>query len=294
MEKVIYVIISFSLFLHLVASEQPLAVAEKKPSLEFLFSSQLQKDDKKTAKWLLKQGADPNIKRFSQSSLLHNVIEKSDNPETTFTFTQLLCKHNADVNIKNSSKETPLISAIKKNDEKTVELLLKQGAQPNIENDRGEYPIHIAMEWDTEQENHFYKKRKILPTIVILLLKHGADPNVRYHFKSATPLHAAVFHNEPTIVQALLYYGANKNICDDRGYTPLDLAKKYGYKKIAAILSHIVPYAPPAWLTIEEEIASFHYIEWIKKIPFIINTTQPFSNKTIIDDYVQSVDFRSS
>jgi hypothetical protein len=183
-------------------------------------------------------------------------------------------------------KEIPLITAIQKGDEQEVKTLLNNGVNPNILNDFGEYPLHIAMEWDTEQENCLYKKRKILPNIVIELLKNGADPNARYRFKNATPLHAAVFHNNPIIVQALLYYGAKKNMLDDRKYTPLGLAKKYNYSEIVNILFHTPRYIPPAWLSIEEEIKSFHHIEEIKKIPFVVNTNRPFSTKKIIDDYI--------
>jgi len=280
----LFFIVCFSM--QLGASEQnSLTLVAKKPSLKFLFSSQLQEDDKEKAKELLKQGADPNIKRYSQNSLLHSIIEQSDDPDTTLTFTQLLCEHNADVNIKNPSKETPLITAIKKGDEKTIELLLKQGAQPNIENNCGEYPIHIAMEWDTEHKHHFYKKGRFLPNIVKLLLRYKADPNMRYLFKQGTPLHAAVFHNSPEIVTELLRYGAKKEICDDRGYTPLTLAKQYGFGPIITILSQASPPLPIS--VIEGEIASFHLMEY-KTTPLTIDTTEPFSNKNITDDYPQS------
>src|SRR5260221_7662648 len=101
---------------------------------------------------------------------------------------------------KNLLEDSPLILAIQQNDEKRVEHLLQNGAQPNSEDKYGNHPLHLAMEWDTEQENPFYKKRKILPNIVKLLLKYKANPNARYQFKNATPLHAAVFHNASDIV----------------------------------------------------------------------------------------------
>lgn len=200
--------------------------------------------------------------------------------------------NNSSLNFMLDTKETPLILAIQQNNENLVESLLEKGANPNAEDSLGNYPIHIAMEWDTERESQFYKKRKILPNIVTLLLKYGANPNARYLFKNATPLHAAVFHNNPIIVQTLLHHGATKKLCDSRDLTPLDLAKQYQYKEIITILSNNTnttlfhSCAPPALNTVEEEIELFHVIEEIKKTPLIINTRQPFSSKTIIDDYL--------
>ncbi len=180
------------------------------------------------------------------------------------------------------ASEVPLIVAIQQNDEKKIKELLKNGANPNSEDEHGNHAIHLAMEWDTEPENPFYKKRKIFPNIVKTLLKYKANPNTRYKFKNATPLHAAVFHNSPEIVIELIYYGAKKEACDGRGFTPLNLAQKYQYHNIVRILAINVP-LPPVF-AIEKEIASFHLIE-IKKTPFIIDTSKPFSDKNIIDNY---------
>lgn len=287
------IIVSLS-YIQLIASEHSLSIPHhnQNNSLHFLFSSTLHNEHIKKTEQLLEQGADPNIQQYCNNSLLHSIIEKSEDRNATIELTQLLCKSNANVNAKNYSKETPLTLAIKKEDEMLVELLLKQGAETNIENGHGDYPIHMAMEWDTEPENRLHKKRKILPRIVQLLLQYGANPNIEYHFKRARPLHAAVFHNSPTIVQVLLMHGANKNMCDERGLTPLALAQQYQYKEIIHILSQNTSksllshrYTPPAWITIDEEIASFHIIN-IEKTPFNINTDQPFSSKIIIDDYL--------
>jgi ankyrin repeat protein len=173
-----------------------------------------------------------------------------------------------------------LILAIQENDEKRVEQLLQNGAQPNSEDRYGNHPIHLAMEWDKEHPLH--KKRIFFPNIIKLLLKYKANPNARYQFKNATPLHAAVFHYSTDIVIELLYYGAEKEAYNAGKMTSLNLAQHYQYYDIVNILSNTVP--PLPIFAIEEEIKSFHLIE-IKKTPFIINTSKPFSAKNIIDDY---------
>jgi ankyrin repeat protein len=239
--------------------------------LHFLFSSRLDEEDIQKTQLILTQGAQPNITHYCNNSLLHSIIEKSEDHDRTCTFAQILCEHKADINAKNDTKETPLILAIKKGNEQLVKLLLEQGANPNVEDQCGDHTIHIAMEWDTEQENPLYKKRKILPNIVMLLLQYKADPNKAYRFKGARPLHAAVFHNAPTVVQALLSCGAHKNVYDERGFTPLSLAKKYQYTNIINMFS------------IDEAIKSFHLIA-IETSPSNTNTDKPFAETTIIDE----------
>ncbi len=183
---------------------------------------------------------------------------------------------------KDLSKNSSLILAIKNKNEKLVEDLLQKDTNPNSEDEHGNHAIHLAMEWDTEPENPFYKKRNFSSNIVKALLKYNANPNIRYKFKDATPLHAAVFHNAPEIVIELIYYGAKKDACDARGVTPLALAQTYKHHDIVNILSINVPPLPV--FAIEKEITSFHLIE-IVKTPFIIDTSKPFSAKKIIDDY---------
>ena len=176
--------------------------------------------------------------------------------------------------------EIPLIKAIVDEDETAVESLLQQKAPTEIENKNGDFPIHVAMEWDTEKR--LYPQKKFLPNIVKLLLKYNANPNARYPFKNAIPLHAAVFHNSPDIVIELLRCGADKNVCYERGFTPLELAKLYDHQKIINILS--IDNVPPAYLLTEEElIASFYEIPL-----FIIETSPQFLPKKIIDDYISN------
>ena len=71
------------------------------------------------------------------------------------------------------------------------------------------------------------------------LLENGADPNVTDD-KGQTPLHfiaqKGIGKNQ---VQLLLEYGADLNIRDDAGQTPLDYAKKAKRKSFVDFLTKL-------------------------------------------------------
>jgi cytohesin len=67
------------------------------------------------------------------------------------------------------------------------------------------------------------------------LLKEGADPNVRDE-KGRTPLHHAVKDNRLDIVKLLVESGADVNAPDNYGLTPLHYAVHSGYEKLVDFL----------------------------------------------------------
>ena len=67
------------------------------------------------------------------------------------------------------------------------------------------------------------------------LLKEGADPNVRDE-KGRTPLHHAVKDGRLDIVKLLVESGADVNAPDNYGLTPLHYAVDYGYEKLIEFL----------------------------------------------------------
>lgn len=58
------------------------------------------------------------------------------------------------------------------------------------------------------------------PTYVRFLLEHGADPDIRDN-SGTTPLMLAVTQNSPACVDALLAHRADPNVANDNGETPL-------------------------------------------------------------------------
>ncbi len=72
---------------------------------------------------------------------------------------------------------------------------------------------------------------------IIGLLKHGANPNeLREPPHTRTPLLVATISGKENIVGTLLAHGADPNIADRSGCTPLHKAAKYGHVHIVELL----------------------------------------------------------
>jgi uncharacterized protein len=71
--------------------------------------------------------------------------------------------------------------------------------------------------------------------IVMLLLNHGADPNVREQ-GGYTPLHAAAQNGDTQMIRALLFNGADMHIKTQDGKRPVDLAKEAGHTDAVALI----------------------------------------------------------
>lgn len=71
--------------------------------------------------------------------------------------------------------------------------------------------------------------------IVDMLLKNGADPNVREQ-GDYTPLHAAAQNGDVATIRILIYGGADLAARSNNGKTPLDLALEAGHGEAAKLL----------------------------------------------------------
>lgn len=76
-----------------------------------------------------------------------------------------------------------------------------------------------------------------------LFLDHGADPNHQEKGHNAMrgmrPLHFAIYrHRSSRIIRVLLKAGADPNLGDAQGVTPLGLARRLGHREAARVLIH--------------------------------------------------------
>jgi ankyrin repeat protein len=105
----------------------------------------------------------------------------------------------------------------------TAEYLIKAGAVVNSlsHNELGASPLLSAC-----AAGH--------AKIVLLLIKHNANPNTRENH-GYTPLHAAAQNGDVQIIRTLLFNGADMSVCSNDGETPVDMAVQAGHTEAAAL-----------------------------------------------------------
>src|SRR5438105_3234159 len=144
-----------------------------------------------------------------------------------------------------STGATPLLRAAASQDSEAVRLLLENGARVDVPNVMGVTPLMAAAGFGMEPSPRFNPEAADVQDRSIatleMLLAAGADVNARItDVKSTTArmgrgsslperggqgaLFGAVQWGWPRVVQYLIGHGANADVVDDRGVSPLDAA----------------------------------------------------------------------
>ena len=115
--------------------------------------------DISSATFLIKNGADPNIKCTMGETPLYQAVEMEN-----IDMIKLLLKKGADPNITNDDDLSPLHAAVSKQNILIVKTLLKYGANPNIKSKLYQQtPLHIAI------------KNNADPMILLLLVQFNGS-----------------------------------------------------------------------------------------------------------------------
>ncbi|AAR83387.1 CNPV041 ankyrin repeat protein [Canarypox virus] len=174
----------------------------------------------------LQKSKDSN--EFQRVSLLRTIIEYGNDSDINKCLTlvktdiqsneeidiiDLLIKKGIDINIKDDLGNTALhYSCDYAKGSKIVKKLLDCGADPNIVNDLGVTPLACAVNTCNE-------------ILVDILLNNDANPDSSSsYFLGTNVLHTAVGSGNIDIVRSLLTAGANPNVGDKSGVTPLHVA----------------------------------------------------------------------
>lgn len=175
--------------------------------------------NKEELKRLLDAGADPNATDSDGTSVLlcaiYNCKEEC---------AEILITAGAAVNvygprrISRSYCGTPLCAAVGCSIPKTAQLLIDHGADVNMAGEGGVTPLMAAAEVRFGQR------------MAIMLLKAGADPNIR-DLSGKAALYYAVYCGNLHMTKRLLKAGADPYIKDNYGETAIDLISAFSPQK---------------------------------------------------------------
>lgn len=162
------------------------------------------------AELLLKRGASVQAADNYAVTALHRAVGAKANRAELL---RLLLASGADVNAQDRDGGTPLHYAVQNGDDESIRLILEEKPKLELRNSAGMTPLMQAV-------------RSGAPGIVpyTLLLEAGASPNEAFVDGYAL-LHYAVGTLRPELVELLLAHGANPNVTDRNGDTPLSTAK---------------------------------------------------------------------
>jgi ankyrin repeat protein len=150
-----------------------------------------------------------------------DIIEAASSSDLT-KLREALKNPNKNINEKDQEGRTALIHAAINGKAEIVSLLLENGADPNIADlANGHTALHSAVQgWHEE--------------VVRKLLKAGAKVDAVDNFGN-TPLWRAVFvsRGKGEIIKALLGSGADKNLVNAKGTSPIILAKRIANFNVA-------------------------------------------------------------
>jgi ankyrin repeat protein len=148
-----------------------------------------------------------------------------------FQLAQVLLRNGSSVDPRGYAERTPLLSAVYYEDIEMVRALLNYGVDVSAQDDFGYTPLSHASFYASL--GHFND-----PRVVRLLLDHGTDPNVltEYGTLRMGPLHEASRRGKIEIVRLLVEYGANMELRDGWGMTPLETASHERHGEIVKLL----------------------------------------------------------
>lgn len=148
----------------------------------------------------------------------------------------------------------PMHEAINNQQLDVAEFLFTHGANANLTNSSGKTPLHVAAEigshaaadillrcnGDVNKRDYLLQTPVFLAarsgrSVLLTLIKNGADINLPDQ-KGRTPLHVSLENGHLFVMKILMEYNAEVNLMDKDGKTPLHLASNMGNYEASSIL----------------------------------------------------------
>ncbi|PIK16041.1 ankyrin repeat domain-containing protein [Halobacteriovorax sp. JY17] len=191
-------------------------------SLPFVYQidSLIQKGDFKHFKEILSKKKDikETINDFSKEDGRTLLTRASFGAQLPFV-KYLVDELGADVNKPDKDQITPLMEAAASENIAVVKFLLEKKADVNTQNKLGADSLTIALSSGD-------------PELAAILLKNGANANLKWNKKNLSHLMNAARNGHRGIVRVLLSHQARINDQDDQGNTALHYAAAQGFKEV--------------------------------------------------------------
>lgn len=123
---------------------------------------------------------------------------------------------------------TPFYLAAMAADTDLMRLLLANGADPNVRTKNGSTPLLVASGL-AHQDNESRIPQSAFVEATKMLLDLGADVKANTTDGGFTPIHAAAWQGFEDVIKLLVEHGADVNVKNSRGETPLDITEGYHF-----------------------------------------------------------------
>jgi ankyrin repeat protein len=160
--------------------------------------------------------------------IIHSLLDHKANVNAQLTGPAPIEKHAQDMGDKTmAAGTTPFTRAARSADIELMHLLLDKGADPKLVGKDNQTPLMVAA--GVAYNDHIRGSEADALEAVKLCVSLGLEVNAATD-KGETALHGAAHRGADSIAKYLLEQGANLNVRNKRGFTPLDIAMgKGGY-----------------------------------------------------------------